>query len=411
MNEISASEMERQLRILMNIAADQPPRRVSVEAVRARVTRRRTAQFLAAAAAVVLVGGVGVALAAQVTGPAPATGPVQAGPPPFYLQQSIAAAAASSGVVRSSATGEVTATFGCPWRGARVAISAIAPADNRTFFLVCQKAAAQGATTVITGSRIYRLNLTRSGRAASYALVNGGDLPGFSVSGIAATPDGSELAVSGSTAVAATSPVEVIVINTKSGAHALWTGFAKVPGKVWYSVRGDISLTANGRELAFLVEPRCVKATAAPQCHVSGGEEVRAVSPADRGGQLSSSRLLMKQAWIMQLSVGYINHAVISPDGSKLTLAVVSGPARSQAQSSVSVQQVPTATGRHPRILYRMFTGNGFTYQFFSSDPSGRYLILDAGPARGALANGWIDQGRLVPLAPANGASVLYETW
>ncbi len=411
MNEIPAREMETQLRILMSIAADQPPRRVSVEAVRARVARRRTAQCLAAAAAVVLVGGVGVALAAQVTGQTTATGPIQAGPPPYYVQQSIAVAAASSGVVRSSATGEVTATIRCPWPGARVATSAIAPADHRTFFIVCQKTAAQGKTTVITGSRIYQLNLTSSGRAGSYAPVNGGDLPGFNVSGITATPDGSELAVSGSTAVAATSPVEVIVINTKTGAHAIWSGFAKVPGQVWYSVGGDISLTANGRELAFLVQPRCVKATAAPPCHVSGGEEVRAVSPADRGGQLSSSRLLMKQAWIMRLSAGYINDAVISPDGSTLTLAVVSGPARPQAQSSVSVQQVPTSTGRHPTILYRMLTGSGFTYQFFSSDPSGRYLILDAGPARGALANGWIDHGSLVPLAPRNGAGILYETW
>ena len=57
-----------------------------------------------------------------------------------------------------------------------------------------------------------------------------------------------------------------------------------------------------------------------------------------------------------------------------------------------------------------MDTGNGFMFRFFSSDPSGRYLLLDAGPTSGT-ANGWIDNGRLIPLTPADGGNVFYEAW
>ncbi len=48
--------------------------------------------------------------------------------------------------------------------------------------------------------------------------------------------------------------------------------------------------------------------------------------------------------------------------------------------------------------------------RFFSSDPSGHYLILDAGVGS-ARVNGWIDHGRLVRLTLANGDIVDYETW
>jgi hypothetical protein len=55
-------------------------------------------------------------------------------------------------------------------------------------------------------------------------------------------------------------------------------------------------------------------------------------------------------------------------------------------------------------------TGHGFSYQFFSADPSGRYLLLDAGPASGTV-KGWIEDGRLIQLTPADGTNVFYETW
>src|SRR5215468_397809 len=83
---------------------------------------------------------------------------------------------------------------------------------------------------------------------------------------------------------------------------------------------------------------------------------------------------------------------------------------RGSANNIVSVVQVSAATGRQLSVRYQVDTGDGFLYRFFSADPSGRYLLLDVGPISGTV-NGWIDDGRLVQLTPANGTKVLYEAW
>jgi hypothetical protein len=95
--------------------------------------------------------------------------------------------------------------------------------------------------------------------------------------------------------------------------------------------------------------------------------------------------------------------------GSSVTVVEMITPGGS-ADSTVSVAEVSATTGRQLRVRYRVDTGDGFLYRFFSSDPSGRYLLLDVGPASGT-ANGWIDDGRLVQLTPANGTSIFHEAW
>jgi hypothetical protein len=52
----------------------------------------------------------------------------------------------------------------------------------------------------------------------------------------------------------------------------------------------------------------------------------------------------------------------------------------------------------------------GVFERFFTTDPSGRYLILDAGAGSRRL-NGWIDHGHIKLLTPANGNAPEYETW
>src|SRR5215472_15972819 len=70
MSETRMSEMESQLRLLMNIAAGEPPRRIRGQAVRRKAVRRRmAASTAAAAAAVVLAGGAAVAAVGQPGGP------------------------------------------------------------------------------------------------------------------------------------------------------------------------------------------------------------------------------------------------------------------------------------------------------------------------------------------------------
>jgi hypothetical protein len=396
---------ERQLSDLLKTAAGEPQRPVSIEMVRRRLIRRRVAASAAAAAAAVLFGGLGAAVAATVTGHAPVSGTGAApGVPSYYVQ---AGFGLPSPVVRSRTTGDVTAKVHCPWRGTNISVTSMAAASDRTFFVVCQKQTAKNTETV-AASRIYRFRLTSSGRISGYSLVPGGALRQLRVGGIAATSDGSEVAVtvtSGTVPFGSPASANVLVINARTGARAEWSASPAKPGTIRYPV-GDMSLTADGRELVFLTQPRCVRGQHAPKCHVSGGEEVRALSPADRGGQVSSSRLLVKQSSIMRLAIGYINAAVISPGGSLVTVAEVGWPA-----GFVSIAQVSAATGKQVRFVYRMHTGNGFSYSTFSADASVRHFIIAAGPAGGPISNGWINHGRLIRLQPHDGRNVSWEVW
>jgi hypothetical protein len=168
---------------------------------------------------------------------------------------------------------------------------------------------------------------------------------------------------------------------------------------------GDLSLTADGHELVYLATPGVSGERASPP---GTARRCGALSPATRGGALSSSHLLARQSTLVPLSSGYLDGAIVSPNGSSVKVLVMNSPG--QGPTTVSVVRVSAATGRPLRVLYRVTTGNGFSFQFFSSDPSGRYLILDTGPTSGTT-NGWIDHGRLVTLTPAAGGNVFYETW
>jgi len=379
--------------------------------VREPGARRRGVAWVAAAVVAVLLAGTSVAVFTRAPGPprAPGTlrlrGPLPAGVPRYYVQQGFGGASGPVPVVRSTATGAVTDTIRSPWRQAR--ITDIAAASDQTFFMVCQGIAGKGVHPVMTGSRIYRFRVTSSGRIGGYSLVRGGTLAGRQADGLTVAADGSEVAVITGPAAAtgAAGSAEVMVINTRTGARAVWHNAPAVAGQMTFGV-GDLSLTADGRELAFLGIPRCIKG---PCRRTGNGEEVRAVSPAGRGGNLSNSHLLLRQSALVRLATGYIDGAVISPDGSSVTVLEMNTPSGSP-DNIMSVVQVSAATGRQLSVRYRMDTGNGFLYRFFSSDPSGRYLLLDAGPTSGTV-NGWIEDGRLVQLTPADGSNVFYEVW
>jgi hypothetical protein len=366
--------------------------------------------WILAAAAVVLVGGTGAGVSAQAADirPAGATVVLPAGLPRYYIEDGIKKprSGQTETLVRRTATGAVTATIRCPRLPAGEEISNIAAADHHAFFLACDRVLQRGANSVVTGSRIYRFLITAAGRVSSYSLVRGAVLDGLRTGSLAATPDGSQIAVTVAPGASSAEIAKIMVINTRTAEHVVWQNRPAVPGTIRFNV-GDLSFARHGHELAFLTQPRCVHAAGAPPCKVDGGEEVRALNPA-AGGLLGSSRVLLRQSKIMRLSKGYINDAVVSPGGSALTLAIV-GVGASSNSSGVSVVRYSAATDKRLRILYRIPTGNGFFYRFFSADPSGRYLLLDAGPISGAV-NGWIDHGRLVRLKPA-GDNVFFEVW
>jgi hypothetical protein len=269
------------------------------------------------------------------------------------------------------------------------------------FFIDCQRAHKAHGQFVFTGSRVYRFQLTRSGRISGYSLVTGGTFGRGWVEDLTASDGGEEVAVTiGPARIRASqAPVRLVVINTQTGAHAVWHGGPVV------SSAGNLAFTHQGTQLTFGTSVRCGPAGSTGRCR-----ELRAVSPAAAGGQLDSSRLLLRFSALTSSPQDYVNDVVISPDASTVTAAVIHSPNRPHVSTSILVIRYSAVTGRRLRVLFRMRTGNGMFYRFFGADPTGRYLLFNAGPTSGTV-NGWIYRGRLIRLKPANGSNVMYETW
>src|SRR5690242_15570692 len=72
----------------------------------------------------------------------------------------------------------------------------------------------------VTGTRIYRFQLTSSGQISGYSSVPGGDLGAVAVSQMAATQDGGQLAVNTNPG-SGTHKASIQIINTRTGARAV----------------------------------------------------------------------------------------------------------------------------------------------------------------------------------------------
>ena len=423
--------MEKQLRDLMIAEAGDPPHRVTVAAVRRRAIRRWAAQAGAAGLAVVLVAGLGVAVSAGILrfGTSAAHGAREhAGPPRYYVSQYFDAKARNPVMaIRARASGRVTALIPDPLPGSTCGQGTVgvAAANDQTFFMTCTVwRQARGPARrpglprrpgkiISIESRIYRFHVTSSGRITGYSLVRGSTLNG-SVSNIAVTADGSELAAevmrpspSGQLATNEAS-VGIFVINTRTGSRTLWHPGPYVPGAIQYANAPDLSFTADGRDLVVL-EARCHRGRYLVYCNGHADMQVRSYSPAAGGGSLEGGRVLLEGATLEPHGT-FLSDGFITPDGSAVNAVLTNCPPHGAC--TLTVARIPVGGGQ-PHVLYRVQTGTryqGIFNRFFSSDPSGRYLILDAG-AGNARVNGWIDHGRLVPLTPRDGNAPIYETW
>jgi hypothetical protein len=420
--------MERQLRELLNAEAGDPPHRVTVEAVRRRAVRRWVMQAGAAGLAVVLAVGLGVALSNGVLhiGASPASSSQPAGPPRFYILQG-----GQVLQVRNTHSGRVTATIHDPLPGSTCGGGnvGVAAADNQTFFMTCvtwKTTRAPGrpfkrtpghpirpAKITSIQTHIYRFQVTDSGRITGYSRVKGGVLKGWA-SNIAAAPDGSEIAAEVFQPTAGklytnAVPEGIVVINTRTGSQVLWRSGPYVPGAVQFGNGTDMSFTRDGRELAVL-EAWCHRGPHKVFCNGHADMQLRAYSTAARGGSLESGQVLLNESALKPPGTSLVD-GFITPDGSSVTALLATCPRHGAC--TLSVAGVQLVTGRALRVLYQTHTGSqyqGFFERFFSWDPSGRFLILDAGQGN-ARVNGWIDRGRLVPLTPADGNAPVYETW
>jgi hypothetical protein len=396
------SGTDARLRELLDIAVGEPPGSISVPEVRRRARRRRTLHGITAAAAAaaccaavsVLALGLAAPLFGHSSSPRRGSHGGAVSVPRYYLQEQDSRD--QRALVRTTATGAVTATVRCPWAGA--AISGIAPTGDDAFFMTCERASGSlDHIPVVTGSRLYRFRLTSAGRVARYSAVPGGALPGLATFGLTAAADGSEVAMNTSTGRPPRTSTGVLVINTTTGAHAVWRGTGGRPSDALYQ---DFTLSPNGRDLRFL--------TTGSLLIGSGHPEEWQVSPASRGGLLSSARVLVRVPSRKSVPM-LIVYAQVNPGGSVLTLVAVQLPVRPRT-TTVVVEQISVASDRVIRDLFRAGARGGFNAIGASSDPTGRYIILDYSPQHG-VSNGWLEHGHLVALTPARGTIPAYETW
>jgi hypothetical protein len=396
---MTEEEVERQLSRLFDAAVGDPPQPVTLGGIRHLIVVRRTVVAISATIAIVLAGCVGLVVSANAAGPAPASGHRQtAGPPAHYFQQAYGHSLTE--VIRSTPTGAVTGTVRCPWAGSELVTVVAAPGN---FFMSCVKYV-PGSQTEVIGTRLYSFGLTRSGRPKGYVPVKGGNLPGLFPAGLAVSEDGSVLAANVWTNPQGAKP-EVIVITTSTGAHAVWRYSGFPDG--WIFSAGDLSLSGDGQELAIAGVRHCPEGDHA--CH-SPGPAMYEVSHATKGGDLGTGRLVYKQAQITSSPDGQIINSYLSPDGRTAIATVVSGDGR-PGSGYVSVVLLSASTGKPIRTLYKLPTGKSFFYWFVTMDPTGRYILFNAGPNGNKTRNGWIDNGKLVPLKPAIGTKVAYEAW
>jgi hypothetical protein len=396
------NDLETRLAELLKAGVGDPPSRVTVEAVRQQRARRQVLAGVTAVVVIALLAGVSASLLIRLGGAGPAVRPgLTAGIPRYYVEE--ASQRRFGTAVRETATGRVTATVRCPWRNAAPEIYPIAAASGQRFFMVCtantHRATAQ--------ARIYQFQVTRSGQVRGYALIPGGQLGDVTVGSMAVASDGSSVAVivaPPQTGPATTPQAQIVVINTRTGARAIWRNPPAESQDSRFRLF-DVSFTADGRELVFLGTRVCGSGTHPRNCQPLH-QQVRALSPPADGGLLSAGQNLFDT-----VEVGtsrFITNAAVSADGSTLTLVTVNVPPKPQP-STVTVSQALIGT-RGQRVIYQTRGSSGLEPDvFFNADASGRHFLINAGPS-GHPANGWIHHGRLIKLEPS-GTGVFYEAW
>lgn len=405
--------MRSNLRNLLELAAGEPPVLLTVDAIRRRATRRRVAQVGAAALAAVLTAGLATTVASGGLPGSPAaskSGKTFA-PPRYYMQKYFNGRTAAL-VVRATATGRITATIAAPRPGMNCADGnvGIVPAGKQTFFMNCviwhENPGPRGKTTFLE-SFIYRFQVTAAGRVSGLSLVKGGVLKGVWAYNMAAAPDGSQVAAEvirpGPSGLIYTDsvPEGIFVIDTRTGARVLWRTGPYRPGTVQYADGRQLSFTRDGSELVVL-EGRCKRGRYLANC-LTQETQLRAYSPAGLGGSLEAGRVLLPNRQLLNRN---LLGAVISPDGFAVT-ALLNDCSRRGPCGTLSVARISVITGGVLRVLGQVHTAYAPTT--FASDPSGRYFIVVVSDGHGAR-NGWIDHGRLVPLAPS-GSDVQQEAW
>jgi hypothetical protein len=272
-------------------------------------------------------------------------GHLPAAPHRFYLATDIGSWQTT---VRSTATGKAVAVVPVPSLQAAGSVSpTLATAGNGTFYIAAFR---RGAA----GEQIYRFRLTRAGQVTGFARIPGGVLrPGWAADALAASPDGSLLAVGAyyqrdhryrGQLYGPQRSDQLIVIHTATGAQSLWRGGS--PGEARYFRVASLSWTGDSRQLAVLGE-WC------PTAPNPGGElcpagqrqaQLRAIKPAGpTGGSILRGRLLLRQS----PRIPFLAQALISPEARRSQRwCCTAGPSATRRSAGPSRRICPSNRSR-----------------------------------------------------------------
>jgi hypothetical protein len=320
---------------------------------------RRTAAPLAAAAAVIAV----VATSLALTGPGHSAGhrpggvvTLGAAPaydggtvPPYYvaLEPGPLSGASTQAVVRATATGAGLAVI-TPPRPYREFTAVSAAADDRTFVLAAQRSSGL--------EKYFELRLDPADHTARLTELPVPEEPGSQVMGVALAPNGSKLAIA--LGGGGQGEQEIKVVSLHTGSVRTWQG-SGASDTINGVVQGAnlLSWTANGRTLAFEV-------ITGPSGFVPG-HEIRLLDTTAPGGSLWSSRVAIRFG-------SDAADAMITPDGSKVVVPIITLTTREFAEYSVTTgKRLAVLGSRH----YRHANNGGYPLLLWA-DPAGSMLIV-----------------------------------
>jgi hypothetical protein len=353
---------------------------------------------LAAAAAVVLIAVTATLVTRAQTTPAARTAPAtsQASAPAsatpkyyaeFWIRNQV--------MIRSTATGKVVRWV--PEPAGVLGMDLAAGPDGRTFYM--------GTASPQSVNAIYSFRLTQSGAVTPMRKINGGAIgpAGDMVSGLAVSPDGTELAV----AVAGARydrAGTLVVIDLRTGAHHVWQGGLPLWENHTYTGVNIQDLSWSGDQTLDFVTSWCPNAAWA-YCG-PGTAQVRTLSVASGGGSLTASTVVLgslaRFPEITGMVAGQQGHLTImqvsgavQPPGSQAPGSQAPGSLAVGSEATVTVEQISAADGSVLSVLYRRrFAVEPDLYAWLTADPSGQHVLLWIDDS----LHGWLGQGVLRPL-------------
>lgn len=358
---------------------------------------------VAAAAAVALIAVLALVLPGGVH--KPVGGPPPGSLPPYYV------VLGPDGVILVLSTSTRSIVGHVPSPGSRWLPAGVVAAGDGRFvaeYLRTPLGAVVGGTRNQSQTRLYSFRLAADGHATGLSLVHGGVLTGFVPdqaggsfgSALAVSPDGSRVALAVDPAPPCppgpnSCPVEIVVINMRTGQHERWEGGLNrsgiapgITGISWASANGPLDFLAwwcpsRGSSCGFFPH----------QVHIA---QVRTLNLAGRGGSLAQGSVLLGQ------SARYpdIVAARLVPGHAALAVVVFSSPALGRdgfLRLTIQVINVPLEGHGRPSVLYhRRQVMQLPPAAGLSPDASGRHWLLTI-----SGSNDWIGDpgdGRLHPL-------------